>query len=213
MPLRNRPPGGRLVHGHHVGHRDLKEPVVGPGDPLHRRDQRPPARRCQRGERLPMGPGRHMDLVGPAGIAGDIRDDAARVDQDATPSLQLIRDQPALQASWRLPAQLPGRHRRDEGIRVDLPMRVMQGDPHLLAAVLKDEHVADPAPAAEVPITIGPDLRQLRQAIGRQGGKRGLVLVGVDHHLAQPAGRTGRHHRRESVLKNGGLKMRRRNLG
>ena len=202
----------RLMHRHHVGHRHLEQPVVGARDPLHRRQQRPAPGRRNVGQSGPVRARRHVDLVRPSRGLRDVGHDAALVEQDAAAGGELVPDQLAQEAATSVPAQLGRRHRWNERIGVDLPMWVMQCHPDLLTTVLEDEDVLDAAASGEFPVAIGPDLGQAVQLIGRQGCKGAIVLVGVDHHLAEPAGRRPGNHRRKSVLENGGLKACRGNL-
>src|SRR6202521_6408614 len=105
-----------------------------------------------------MRAGRHVDFLRPTRVPRDVRHDASLVEQDATPSLELVADKVTLETATGVPAQFRRRHRRDERIRVDLSVRVMQGHPDLLAAVFEDEDVLDATARGEVPVAIGPDL-------------------------------------------------------
>ena len=156
---------------------------------------------------------RHMDLVWPSRGLRDVGDDSGLVDQHTTACGELVPDQLALKASTGVAAQLGRRHRRDEGIGIDLSVGVMQGHAHLLTTVLEDEYVLDATASGELPVALGPDLGQAVQPIGRQGCKGAIVLVGVDDNLAEAARRRPGNHRGESVLEHGGLKAGRGNLG
>jgi hypothetical protein len=101
-----------------------------------------------------------VHFVGPASEGRDVGDQPAVIDQNATARFQLVGDQLALQAFTGAPRQFARRLGRDEWIGVNLPVRVMQRDPNLLAAVLEDVDVLDPPARGEVTIPIGPDLGQ-----------------------------------------------------
>src|SRR6202022_4756396 len=160
-----------------------------------------------------MRAGRHVDFVRPARGLRDVRHDAALVEQDATPSLELVADQVALETATGVPAQFRRRHRRDERIGVDLPVRVMERHADLLATVLEDEDVLDATASGEVPVAIGPDLGKALEPFGRQARERSVVLAGVDHYLAEAAPRRPGPPGRKAIFENRGLKPGGGNLG
>src|SRR2546421_11185790 len=88
-------------------------------------------------------------------------------------------------------------------------MWMVERDPHLLAAVLKDKDVANIGPARELAIAVGPDIGEQPEAIIGQRGERAFVLVGVDDDFALTA---WRDHRGKTDLKDRGLISARRNF-
>jgi hypothetical protein len=99
------------------------------------------------------------------------------------------------------PAALPvGRHRaehpfrdgRDEGIGVDLPVRVGLGHPDLLASVLKTEHLLDVFACAQLARPVDESVQHQVDAAGLQLMEGGVVVSGVTDHLtASGAGAFG----------------------
>ena len=79
--------------------------------------------------------------------------------------------------------QLARRDRRDERIGVDLPVRMVQGDADLDAAVLEREHVLHFRPCAELDVPVRPDLEQQLDVRKRQRPERGTRVLGEHHHL------------------------------
>jgi hypothetical protein len=72
----------------------------------------------------------------------------------------------------------------DERQCVDLAVRMVQGDPDLLALVLEDVDVGDLSPRSELSVAVGPDVDQKANPIGGELGQRELVLRRVDDDLA-----------------------------
>ena len=106
--------------------------------------------------------------------------------------------------------ELERRDRRQERKAVDLTVGVVQRGANLHAAVLEDEHVFDVLALAELLVSLAPDPHERFGALGRQPGKRSVVLVGVDHDLGRAIGRL---ERREAVVENGDLERGERDLG
>src|SRR6185312_6558139 len=120
------------------------------------------------------------------------------------------------------------RARRDEGVAVDLPVRVLQRDPDLLPAVLEGEHLLDAGQRRERGRAVGPRLDHRAHPRHRQRPERRVVVAGEAHHLAAPDGGPlrpervavdlGRHlrhrlrERREAVLEHYDVVARRRDL-
>jgi len=102
--------------------------------------------------------------------------------------------------------QLHGGHRRDEGQRVDLAVRVVEGDADLLALVLEDEDVLELGPRAERLVAIGPDVDEQADALDGELRQRLVVVGGVDDHLAS------RRQGRKPVLEDHHLEVVERDL-
>ena len=115
---------------------------------------------------------------------------------------------------------------RDVGVRVDLPVRVVQGDADVGAPVFEREDLLDAGQCAERFRAVGPGVDHRAGAAPAQLGEGSGVLRGEGHHLAAadgggggpPARRRrdvvrGRPQGGEAVLKDGDVVVRRRDLG
>ena len=100
--------------------------------------------------------------------------------------------------------------RRQERVAVDLPVRVVQRDADLDAAVLEDVDVLDVLARAELRVAVAPHPHQRLGALGRQRAERAVVVVGVDDHLGRAARRL---ERREAVVEDDDLEALERDLG
>ena len=64
--------------------------------------------------------------------------------------------------------KLPRRHRRNERIRVDLSVRMMQSDADFHAAVLERIHVSDVRVVSQFLVPVGPDVDQQFEVFERE---------------------------------------------
>ena len=120
--------------------------------------------------------------------------------------------------------------RRHERVGVDLPVRVGERHPDLLAVVLEDEDLLDAVDAGELRGPLGPDVDDQAGAGGTQLGEVAVVVAGEDDDLAaaEPGAQLGqrrtggaRRHvlldaggqRREAVLEGDDLVVGVRDLG
>ena len=72
---------------------------------------------------------------------------------------------------------------RDEGIGVDLPVRVGLGDPDLLAPVLKTEHLLHVAAPGKLTGAVDEGVQDEVDAVGPQLVEGGVVVGRVTNHL------------------------------
>ena len=92
--------------------------------------------------------------------------------------------------------QLARRDRRDERIGVDLPVRMVQRDADLDAAVLEREDVLDVVARAELAVPVGPDLDHQLDVPERQRAERGIAGRCVNTTTSQaPCAGARRHDR------------------
>src|SRR5215211_6726680 len=97
--------------------------------------------------------------------------------------------------------ELPGGTRRDEGIGVDLAVRVVQRHAYGLALVLEDEDVLHEVQGAELLVAVGPHLDEVADASLAHPGQSGVVLVRVEDDLADPAPGSGGRERAALLLR------------
>ena len=141
-------------------------------------------------------------LVGEVGVEGDEGDEVLALDDHAAAVFELLGEEVAVEAGARLVPVAAGRFELlfraggDEGVGVDLAVRVVQRDAYGLALVLEDEDVLDERQRAELLVSVGPDLDEVPDAPLRHGRERGVVVVRVQDDLADPA---PRRDRREGV--------------
>ena len=191
---------GRLVPGRDVGHRgvdaagepaehvevDLDEGVpfgVGErgevGHPPHREELHlvgpPRRRRHERGPVLVRG-----DHPGATALAGE--DVGEQVSAGGLP-VTADRGEDLLDP------------RGDERIGVDLPVRVRQGHPDLLAVVLEAEDLLDAVGRRQLGGPLGPDVDDQARALRTELGEDPLVVVGETDHLAPAEARAKFRHR------------------
>ncbi len=184
------PVGRCLVDDHDVGEWFGEERVVLLQQPLQHR------RQILHVGRVPLlhgdlvGPRRERDLVRPASVERHPGDETLSLEDDAPAVADLLRQARAHQAASVLGVEaarggeLLLDQRRDEGKRVDLAVRMVEGDAHRLAPVLEDEHVADEVPGAELQVPILPDAGEVLDPFQRHRRQRVLVARRVDDHFA-----------------------------
>ena len=104
----------------------------------------------------------HVRFIGPARRVGHVGRDRLVVEHHAPAVRQLARQQLALRASAQagVGLQLARGHRRQERIGVDLPVRMMQRDAHLDAAVLERQHVVHLRARPQLEVAVAPDPHQ-----------------------------------------------------
>src|ERR1700694_166750 len=113
---------------------------------------------------------REVHLVRPARERRHEGDPAVVAEHRALAAL-LPFDDIAVQAPSCLPhvtslgCQLTLNGRRHKGVRVDLPVRMAEGDPDRLTTILEDEYVAHVGQAAKLVGAITPDLDQVLYVI------------------------------------------------
>ena len=214
MPLRGRrrSDGRRLVHGHDIGKRPVEQRVIATHERLQGLGQQGELGRLAVEQARAVLAQDDMRFVGPAGCVGHIHDHAVVLVDDPPPIRELRSQQRARCASPEalVGGDLQPRHGRHEGIRVDLAMRVAQGDPHLDPAIFEDEHVVDVLACAELLITLTPDPHQRLGALACERSERRVVVVRVHDHLGRPLGRL---ERRKAVVEHHDLKCGKRDLG
>ncbi len=81
--------------------------------------------------------------------------------------------------------------RRDVGVGVDLPVRVLQGDADRLAAVLEREHLLDAGHRRELGGAVRPRLDDGAGAAGAEAAERAFVLGTEADHFAAADGGAG----------------------
>ena len=97
--------------------------------------------------------------------------------------------------------QLPGGNRGNEGIGIDLAVRVREGDPDLHSPVLEGEDVGDLRPRRKLTVAVCPDFQQELEVPERQGSEGRRRVPREDDDLAGAAGRQRGHERcRRGVL-------------
>ena len=132
-----------------------------------------------------------VDFVGPASRVRHVRHRSVALVDHAAPVVELSREQRTRRASPQAPVRchLELRHRGQERVPVDLPVRMVKGDAHLDAAVLEDEHVVDVLSRAELGVAMAPHPHQGLGPLGRERPEGGSVIVGVHDDLRCSVGR------------------------
>src|SRR5215218_611045 len=163
-------------------------------------------------ERGDAAPRVDVNLVGVVGVEGDEGGKVLALVEYAAAVGVLLGEQVTVEAGAMLPAMGTGgfelllRTWGDEGVAVDLAVRMVQGHPYRLALVLENKDVVHVVEGSQLLVTVGSHLDEVEYSPLRQPGQGLLVLVGVDDDLGHPASRRGRRKRGAGLVGLGGIR-------